>query len=226
MQTEDMKIGSSGIYRNYIKRPMDFILSLLAIIVLLPILLIVAVLVRVKLGSPVIFKQKRPGLNEKIYTIYKFRTMTNKRNENGELLPDSVRLTKFGRVLRSTSLDELPELWNIIRGDMSIIGPRPLAVQYLPFYTGQEKLRHRVRPGLSGLAQINGRNTTTWEQRFSYDINYVNKITFIGDIKIILLTVLKAIQRADIGERGLDSPPDFDKYRNNEFMKKGNTNEY
>jgi undecaprenyl phosphate N,N'-diacetylbacillosamine 1-phosphate transferase len=204
---------NGGIYRRFIKRPMDLILSVIAIIVLSPIFLIVAILVRTKLGSPVLFKQKRPGLNEEIFMMYKFRTMTDEVDDNGQLLSDNVRLTKFGRLLRSTSLDELPELFNIIKGDMSIIGPRPLAVQYLPFYTKEEKVRHTVRPGLSGLAQINGRNTASWEQRFSYDIEYVNNISFIGDTKIVIKTILKAIKRADIGERGVDSPPDFDKYR-------------
>lgn len=204
---------NKGLYRRFFKRPMDFILSLMAIIVLSPVLIIVGVLVRVKLGSPVLFKQKRPGLNEKIFTMYKFRTMTDEKDENGELLPDSVRLTKFGRKLRSTSLDELPELFNILRGDMSIVGPRPLAVQYLPYYTETERIRHFVRPGLSGLAQINGRNTATWEERFNYDVKYVNEITFLGDFKIIFQTVLIAIQRSDIGERGVDAPMDFDKYR-------------
>ena len=205
--------SNNGIYRRFLKRPMDFILSLMAIIVLSPVLIIVSVLVRVKLGSPVLFKQKRPGFNEKIFTMYKFRTMTDEKDDNGELLPDSVRLTKFGRMLRSTSLDELPELFNILKGDMSIVGPRPLAVQYLPYYTETERMRHFVRPGLSGLAQINGRNTATWEERFNYDVKYVNEITFLGDFKIIFQTVLKAIQRSDIGERGVDAPIDFDKYR-------------
>ncbi len=209
---EEAKVNK-GIYRRFFKRPMDFILSLMAIIVLSPVLIIVGVLVRVKLGSPVLFKQKRPGLNEKIFTMYKFRTMTDEKDENGELLPDSVRLTKFGRMLRATSLDELPELFNILKGDMSIVGPRPLAIQYLPYYTETERMRHFVRPGLSGLAQINGRNTATWEERFNYDVKYVNKITFLGDLKIIFQTVLKAIQRSDIGERGVDAPIDFDKYR-------------
>ena len=201
------------IYRKFLKRPMDFILSLMAIIFLSPVLIIVAILVRFKLGSPVLFKQNRPGLNEKIFTMYKFRTMTNKKDENGELFSDSVRLTKFGRMLRSTSLDELPELFNILKSDMSIVGPRPLAVQYLPYYSKTERIRHIVRPGLSGLAQINGRNTATWEDRFNYDIKYVNNITFFGDIKIITQTVLKAVLRSDIGERGVDAPMDFDKYR-------------
>lgn len=212
-----MKNSKGGIYRRFVKRPMDFILSLIAIIVLSPVFLIVALLVRTKLGSPVLFKQKRPGLNEEIFMMYKFRTMTDARDMNGNLLPDSVRLTKFGRLLRSTSLDELPELFNILKGDMSIIGPRPLAVQYLPYYTEQERVRHTVRPGLSGLAQINGRNTASWEQRFSYDIKYVTNITFIGDVRIIIGTILKAVKRADIGERGVDSPPDFDKYRKNKL---------
>ncbi len=205
--------SKGGIYRRFLKRPMDFILSLIAIIVLSPVFLVVAILVRTKLGSPVLFKQKRPGLNEEIFMMYKFRTMTDERDDNGDLLPDSVRLTKFGRLLRSTSLDELPELFNIIKGDMSIVGPRPLAVEYLPYYNEKERVRHSVRPGLSGLAQINGRNTADWEQRFYYDIQYVNEISLIGDIKIIWCTILKAVKRSDIGERGVDSPPDFHIYR-------------
>ena len=176
-------------YRKYIKRILDFILSLIALIVLSPVLLIVAILVRVKLGSPVIFKQERPGKNEKIFTLYKFRTMNDKKDENGELLPDSQRLTKFGKILRSTSLDELPELVNILKGDMSIVGPRPLLVRYLPFYTEEERHRHDVRPGLTGLAQINGRNTVNWEERFQYDLDYINNISFKEDTKIILRTV-------------------------------------
>ncbi len=186
------------IYKKYFKRPMDFILSLLAIIVLSPVMLIVAILVRIKLGSPVIFKQKRPGLNEKIFPMYKFRTMTDVRDENGELLPDSVRLTKFGKFLRSTSLDELPELFNILKGDMSIVGPRPLLVQYLPLYNEHQKRRHEVRPGLSGLAQISGRNAITWEEKFNFDVEYVDNISFIGDWKIILLTLKKAFMREGI----------------------------
>lgn len=201
MQTEVssyIKPAESEFYRRYIKRPMDLALSLCAIIVLSPVLLIMAVLVRVKLGSPVIFKQKRPGLNEKIFTLYKFRTMTDERNENGELLPDEVRLTNFGKFLRSTSLDELPELWNIMRGDMSIVGPRPLIVQYLPLYNDHQKRRHEVRPGLSGLAQISGRNTICWEDRFELDVQYVDSISFIGDWKIIFLTIKKAFIREGI----------------------------
>jgi len=208
--------AAGGVYRRYFKRPMDFILSLLAIILLSPVLMVVAVLVRVKLGSPVIFKQKRPGLNEEIFTLYKFRTMTDERDDKGEFLADSVRLTKFGRVLRSTSLDELPELFNILKGDMSVIGPRPLAVQYLPFYTVEERRRHDVRPGLSGLAQVNGRNALGWEEKFDFDVQYVNSISFEFDVVIIIRTLKKVFQRADIGERDVDSPIDFDVYRENQ----------
>ncbi|HWQ75595.1 MAG TPA: sugar transferase, partial [Syntrophomonas sp.] len=177
---------------------MDFILALCAIIVLSPVLLVVAILVRIKLGSPVIFKQQRPGLNEKIFTLYKFRTMTDERNENGELLPDSIRLTDFGRMLRSTSLDELPELFNILKGDMSVVGPRPLLVQYLPLYNKQQKRRHEVRPGLSGLAQINGRNAISWEEKFNIDVQYVESVSFTGDWRIIFLTLKRAFMREGI----------------------------
>lgn len=185
-------------YRKYFKRPLDIILSLLGLIVLSPIMLLVAILVRVKLGSPVLFKQKRPGLNEKSFTMYKFRTMTDEKDENGELLPDNVRLTKFGRMLRSTSLDELPELFNILKGDMSIVGPRPLLVQYLPLYNEQQKRRHEVRPGLTGYAQVNGRNAITWEEKFDLDIEYVDNISFVGDLMIIFLTLKKVFIREGI----------------------------
>lgn len=188
----------NGFYKRYVKRIMDFILSLIAIIVLSPILLVVAILVRVKLGGPVLFKQERPGLNEKIFMMYKFRTMTDERDENGELLPDSVRLTQFGRILRSTSLDELLGLFNILKGDMSIIGPRPLLVQYLPLYNTHQKRRHDVRPGLSGLAQISGRNAISWEDKFNLDVEYVDSVSFIGDWKIILLTIKKVFVREGI----------------------------
>ncbi|WP_430884129.1 sugar transferase [Fusibacter sp. JL216-2] len=194
---EEAKVNK-GIYRRFFKRPMDFILSLMAIIVLSPVLIIVAVLVRFKLGSPVLFKQKRPGLNEKIFTMYKFRTMTDQKDENGELLPDSVRLTKFGRILRSTSLDELPELFNILRGDMSIVGPRPLLIQYLELYNEHQKRRHEVRPGLSGHAQVNGRNAISWENKFNLDVEYADNVTFIGDWKIIFLTIKKVFVKEGI----------------------------
>ncbi|WP_327077972.1 sugar transferase [Peribacillus frigoritolerans] len=193
-----MKPSKDGIYRKFIKRAMDFILSLIAIVILSPILLVVAFLVRVKLGSPVLFKQKRPGLNENIFMMYKFRTMTDERDELGELLPDNVRLTRFGRLLRSTSLDELPELFNILRGDMSIVGPRPLLVQYLPIYNDHQKRRHEVRPGLSGLAQVNGRNAISWENKFDLDVEYVDNVSFIGDWKIIFLTIKKVFVREGI----------------------------
>lgn len=172
-------------YRKFFKRFFDVLLSGCALILLSPVLLIVAVLVRTKLGSPVIFCQERPGKNEKIFKMYKFRSMTDARDENGVLLPDEVRLTRLGRILRSTSLDELPELWNILRGDMSIVGPRPLLVKYLPLYNEEQRHRHDVRPGLTGLAQVNGRNAITWEDRFIYDVRYVSRITAWGDLKIL-----------------------------------------
>lgn len=193
-----MKNSKGGIYKRFIKRPMDFILSLMAIVVLSPVLIIVAILVRVKLGSPVLFKQKRPGFNEKIFMMYKFRTMTDERDEKRELLPDSVRLTKFGRFLRSASLDELPELFNILKGDMSIIGPRPLLVQYLPLYNEHQKRRHEVRPGLSGLAQVSGRNAISWEDKFNLDVKYVDNMSFMNDWKIILSTIKKVFVREGI----------------------------
>lgn len=187
-------------YAKHIKRILDIILSLIAIIVLSPVLLIVAILVRIKLGNPVIFKQQRPGKDEKIFTLYKFRTMTDKKDENGNLLPDSERLTKFGKILRSTSLDELPELFNILKGDMAIVGPRPLLVEYLSLYNEKQKHRHDVRPGLTGLAQINGRNTISWDKKFEDDVKYVNKVTFRDDIKIILKTVGKVLKREGIAQ--------------------------
>ena len=176
-------------YRKYIKRLLDFILSLFAIIILSPVLLIVALLIRIKLGSPVIFKQKRPGLNEKIFTLYKFRTMTDAKDEQGNLLPDEIRLTKFGKLLRSTSLDELPELFNTLKGDMSIVGPRPLLVRYLPLYNEHQKHRHDVRPGFTGYAQCNGRNAISWEEKFDLDVYYTKNLTLFMDIKIIIKTV-------------------------------------
>jgi undecaprenyl phosphate N,N'-diacetylbacillosamine 1-phosphate transferase len=190
--------SKDGIYRNFFKRPMDFILSLIAIIALSSVFLIVAVLVRVKLGSPVLFKQERPGLNENIFMMYKFRTMTDERDGEGNLLPDSIRLTRFGKFLRSTSLDELPELINILKGDMSIIGPRPLLVQYLPLYNEHQKRRHEVRPGLSGLAQVSGRNAISWEDKFDLDVEYVENVSFFGDWKIIFQTVKKVFVREGI----------------------------
>ncbi|MBD5488029.1 MAG: sugar transferase [Lachnospiraceae bacterium] len=185
-------------YKNCIKRCLDFLLSLCGIIVLSPVLLILAVLVRVKLGSPVLFRQERPGRNEKIFTLCKFRTMTDARDERGQLMPDSERLTQFGKFLRSTSLDELPELINILKGDMSLIGPRPLLVRYLPLYNETQKHRHDVRPGLTGLAQINGRNAITWEQKFEYDVEYVNNLSFALDMRIFFGTVRAVLKREGI----------------------------
>ena len=201
------------LYKKYVKRPMDFIMALFTLVLLSPILMGIAILVRINLGSPILFKQERPGYHEGIFTLYKFRTMTDERDAEGHLLPNIRRLTKFGRFLRSTSLDELPELLNIIKGDMSIIGPRPLAVEYLPYYTNEERARHSVRPGLSGLAQINGRNTASWEERFQYDLEYIANITFASDIKIMMKTMVKVTKRADVGESGVDTPIDFDLYR-------------
>lgn len=185
-------------YKKYFKRLMDFVLASAAIIILSPVLFVVAILVRIKLGSPILFKQQRPGKGEKIFNLYKFRTMTDEKDENGELLPDHIRLTKFGKMLRSTSLDELPELFNILIGDMSVVGPRPLLVRYLPRYNAEQKRRHEVRPGLSGLAQVNGRNAISWEEKFKYDVEYVDNVTFLGDWKIIFQTILNVIKRDGI----------------------------
>ena len=190
------------LYEKCFKRLLDFMLSLIAIICLSPVMLVTAVLVRVKLGSPIIFRQERPGKNEKIFAMYKFRTMTDEKDAEGNLLPDEIRLTKFGKLLRSTSLDELPELFNILKGDMSIIGPRPLLVEYLPRYNEEQKHRHDVRPGLSGLAQVNGRNAISWEEKFRYDVEYVRNITFLGDCRIILQTVKNVIKRDGISAEG------------------------
>lgn len=200
-------------YRRYFKRPLDFIMALIGLIALSPVLLIIAILVRIKLGSPIIFKQPRPGLNEEIFILYKFRTMTNETDESGQMLPDEERLTKFGKFLRSSSLDELPELWNILKGDMSFVGPRPLLVRYLPFYTPEERQRHSVRPGLTGLAQIQGRNLLSWDKRFGYDCRYVEQITFLGDIKIMVLTTSKVLARKDIAVRGTGAVQDFHVHR-------------
>lgn len=194
----ELKHKPYGPYEKYLKRPLDVILSGAALVVLSPVMGVTALLVRKKLGSPVIFTQDRPGKNEDIFKLYKFRSMTDARSAEGKLLPDDMRLTKFGRILRSTSLDELPELWNIFKGDMSIVGPRPLLVEYLPYYTEEEHHRHDVRPGLTGLAQVHGRNATTWEAKFEWDKQYVRHISFIGDLSVIALTVKKVIERSDV----------------------------
>ena len=178
-----------SVYRNFFKRLLDIIISGVALILLSPLILLLILLVRCKLGSPVFFKQERPGLNEKIFTLKKFRTMTDKRDEMGQLLPDSLRLTKFGKFLRSSSLDELPELWNIFVGDMSLIGPRPLLIKYLPLYNAEQARRHEVRPGITGWAQVNGRNAISWTRKFELDVWYVDHCSFSLDLKIIFLTI-------------------------------------
>ena len=185
-------------YARFFKRPLDFFCALAAIICLSPILVVLTILGTIKMKGNPFFTQPRPGLNEKIFKLIKFRTMTNEKDANGNLLPDDVRLNAYGKFLRSTSLDELPELFNILKGDMAVIGPRPLLVQYLPRYNSEQKHRHDVRPGLSGLAQVNGRNAITWEQKFKYDVEYVNHVTFLGDVKIILTTLKKAVKREGI----------------------------
>lgn len=193
-----------GLYQKYFKRLLDIVLSAVSLILLSPLMAVLAVLVRVKLGTPVIFRQQRPGKKdkntgtEKIFALYKFRTMTDKKDAEGNLLPDEQRLTAFGKKLRSTSLDELPELWNILKGDMSIVGPRPLLVRYLPLYSEKQRHRHDVRPGFTGLAQVNGRNSISWKEKFEWDIKYVQHITFLGDVKIILQTIKTVIRRDGI----------------------------
>ena len=199
----------NGPYEMFFKRPFDLICGLAAVLVFWWLYAIVAILVRIFLGSPVLFVQERPGKNEKIFKMYKFRTMTDARDENGELLPDEVRLTKFGRFLRSTSLDELPEAFNIIKGDMSVIGPRPLLVRYLPRYNKEQHRRHEVRPGLSGYAQVHGRNTISWEKKFQLDVEYVDHISFLGDLKIIADSVKVALKRDGISSGSAATMEEF-----------------
>lgn len=198
-----------GFYEKYIKRPQDFCCAFLALIVLSPVLLVTAMLVRVKLGSPVIFKQDRPGVNGKIFKLYKFRTMTDKRDEKGNLLPDEKRLTGFGRALRSTSLDEIPELVNILKGDMSVCGPRPLLVSYLSRYSPEQRRRHEVRPGLTGYAQVYGRNLLTWEEKFEKDVYYVDNISLWLDIKIIFKTIAVVLRREGISSETSSTMEEF-----------------
>jgi lipopolysaccharide/colanic/teichoic acid biosynthesis glycosyltransferase len=190
------------IYKKYIKRFLDIVISLCAIIILSPIYMVLGILVRCKLGSPVLFHQDRPGKDGKIFHMYKFRSMTDERDENGELLSDEVRLTPFGKKLRATSLDELPELFCILKGDMSLVGPRPLLVRYLPLYSERQRHRHDVRPGLTGWAQVNGRNTLTWPQKFEYDVEYTEKVSFLMDIKILFMTVSNVLKREGISPEG------------------------
>ncbi len=202
-----------GVYERFFKRPIDIMCALMAMIAFCWLYAIVAVLVRVKLGSPVIFKQKRPGKDEKIFNLYKFRSMTDERDENGDLLPDDIRLTKFGKLLRKLSLDELPEAVNILRGDMSVVGPRPLLVKYLPYYNERQRHRHDVRPGLSGYAQVNGRNSLSWDEKFELDIEYVNKITFWGDVKIVFQSVIKSfVKQEGISSETCATMEDFTEY--------------
>lgn len=198
-----------GPYERWFKRPVDILCALAAIVVFWWLYVIVAVLVRVKLGSPVLFCQERPGKDEKIFKLYKFRTMTDERDEAGNLLPDEVRLTKFGKLLRSTSLDELPEAFNILKGDMSVVGPRPQLVRDMVFMTTEQRRRHCVRPGLSGLAQIRGRNAASWEGKLATDLEYIQRITFVGDVKIILMTAVKALRREDVSAEGMATAEDF-----------------
>ncbi len=185
-------------YEKYLKRIIDFILSLMLILILWPIYVVIAICVAIKLGTPIIFSQERPGKNEKIFTMYKFRTMTDKKDEDGNLLPDAERLTEFGKFLRSTSLDELPELFNVLKGEMSFVGPRPLLKQYLLLYNEEQKHRHDVRPGLTGLAQVNGRNLLSWQEKFQFDVEYVNNVSFLNDIKIIFKTIATVFKREGI----------------------------
>ena len=207
-----MKKGKGGIYCRYVKRILDIVLALAAMLIFCWLYAIIAILVRVKLGSPVIFCQARPGKDERIFKMYKFRSMTDARDENGDLLPDEARLTRFGKLLRSTSLDELPELWNILKGDMSLVGPRPQLVRDMVFMTPEQRQRHTVLPGLTGLAQVSGRNAISWEDKLSTDLKYVQNITFWGDVKIVLLTVKKVFCREDISADGMDTAEDLGDY--------------
>lgn len=191
-------IHNAGFYEKYVKRPQDFLCAFIALIVLSPVFVITAILVKIKLGSPILFKQERPGLNEQIFTLYKFRTMTDECDEKGELLPDEFRITKFGKALRATSLDEFPELINILKGDMAVVGPRPLLVRYLPLYNDEQRKRHLVRPGFTGYAQVNGRNAISWEEKFKLDVDYVENVTFLRDWKIIFKTVKTVIKSEGI----------------------------
>ena len=208
-------------YAKYMKRLLDILLSLTILVVLSPLLLVLCILVRSKLGSPIFFKQERPGLHEKIFTMYKFRTMTDKRDAEGNLLPDKDRLTKFGKLLRATSLDELPEFFNILKGDMSFIGPRPLLVSYLPYYTETEALRHTVRPGLTGLAQVSGRNFLDWDRRLAKDVEYVKGLSFQMDLKVLFLTVKVVFDRLDVAEDTSQAEGNFAKIRQERLDRTG-----
>lgn len=208
-------------YAKYMKRLLDILLSLTILVVLSPLLLVLCILVCSKLGSPIFFKQERPGLHEKIFTMYKFRTMTDKRDAEGKLLPDKDRLTKFGKLLRATSLDELPEFFNILKGDMSFIGPRPLLVSYLPYYTETEALRHTVRPGLTGLAQVSGRNFLDWDRRLAKDVEYVKGLSFQMDLKVLFLTVKVVFDRSDVAEDTSQAEGNFARIRQERLDRTG-----
>lgn len=200
-------------YRKYVKRFLDIILAIIAIVITLPIFLLTGILVLIFLGKPAIFRQKRPGKDEKIFTMYKFRTMTNKKDKDGNLLPDELRLTKFGKFLRKTSLDEIPEFINILKGDMSFVGPRPLLIEYLPYYTKEEHHRHDVRPGLTGLAQVSGRNLASWKLKFSKDIEYINNVSFKMDVKVIMKTINIVFKREGINQEGQATMQSLVEYR-------------
>lgn len=197
------------IYRRVVKRLLDVLISFLALLLLSPLLLLLAILVRLKLGSPVIFRQDRPGLHGKVFQLVKFRTMTDRKDENGELLPDEVRLTPFGKKLRALSLDELPEFWNILKGDMSFVGPRPLLVRYLPLYSPEQAHRHDVLPGLTGWAQVNGRNAITWQEKFQYDLEYVRSVSFAMDVKIVMMTIRSVLKREGISSENSATMEEF-----------------
>ena len=209
-----------GPYEKYFKRPIDICCALAALIVFSWLYLVLVLLGAIFMGGNPFFTQERPGKDGKIFKLIKFRSMNNRKDKDGKLLPDSVRLNRYGRFIRKTSLDELPEAFNILKGEMSVIGPRPLAVQYLPYYNEFEQQRHDVRPGLSGLAQVNGRNAVNWEEKFAYDVEYVNRITFMGDVKIIFLSLKTALRHENIGTRGVDAPMDFDAYRRKQVESK------
>lgn len=202
-------VHKKGIYERFVKRPQDFICALVATVCLSPVLVVTAVLVRVKLGSPVLFSQDRPGLNGEIFKLYKFRSMTDERNASGELLPDDKRLTSFGKKLRSTSLDELPELLNILKGDMAVVGPRPLLVKYLSLYNERQARRHEVRPGLTGLAQVHGRNSVSWDEKFEWDVRYVDNVTLRGDWGVVLKTILSVVKREGISSGTSETMEEF-----------------
>ncbi|MCR5485934.1 MAG: sugar transferase [Lachnospiraceae bacterium] len=196
-------------YRRVVKRLLDVLISFLALLLLSPLLLLLAILVRLKLGSPVIFRQDRPGLHGKVFQLVKFRTMTDRKDENGELLPDEVRITPFGKKLRALSLDELPEFWNILKGDMSFVGPRPLLVRYLPLYSPEQAHRHDVLPGLTGWAQVNGRNAITWQEKFQYDLEYVRSVSFAMDVKIVMMTIRSVLKREGISSENSATMEEF-----------------